>query len=173
MNILSLSGKKVDFLCNARKFIVFDILYTEDLKPAKSLFTSGKSMADIESEIFEWSDGELIGFYTLEQSNKLVSIKVEQIKYYDENDKIESDKIFGTDSGIIAFVDWNKIDTFLETFNYDDFVDILPNPDNANNYLNKVVSLIGNSFAIMSTPGLDKGYDFVGSGQYYVEKNDL
>lgn len=173
MNNLSLAGEKVDFLCKARKFIIFDILYIEDMKPAKSLFISDKSMADIESEIFQWSDGEQIGFYELNQYDELVPIRVNEVKRHNGSKKIDSDKIFGTDTGVIALVDWNCISSFLDSFNYDDFVDTLPNYEDAQKYLKNLNSITPNSFAIISTPGLNKGYDFVGSGRYYIESDCL
>jgi len=171
MKNLSLTGEKVSFFCQTKKFLVFDILYIEDMQPVKSLFTSNLTIDKIESEIFEWSDGQQLGFYELDENFDFLSIEISDIKLYNSNKMIVLEKIFGTDTGVIAIVDWKNISSFLDLFSYDDFVDTLPHHEKSQKYLKDIESVIGNSFAIISTPGINKGYDFVGSGRYYIESN--
>ncbi len=171
MNLLSLNGEAVTICPLNNQLLVFDVLYIEDLKPRKQLFEeSGISIKKIELDIFEWSDGSLLGFYSLKTDCESITIDIKDIKYHSSESIDESRKVFSTDSGLIAVVSWNIISAFLDYVSYDDLVDILNiSPQAISNYITKLSINIGNTFAIISTPGVKKGFDFQGSGQYIID----
>ena len=172
MNTLSLYGDAVTFTVFNKKILIFDILYGGQMKIKKYLFQDPElSITKIESEIFEWSDGMLLGlYYVADQCNSIITVEINQIKYLYEEYDFDVEKIFGTDSGVICMIDYSKISMFLDIFNYDKFVDYLNiSQEMVYNYLKEIEMEIGNSFAIISTPGLGKGYEFDGSGSYIIE----
>lgn len=175
-NILSLSGETVKFSSLSKKFLVFDILHTEDLRIKKYLFLNQEySISEIESEIFEWSDGSLLGLYHLSNHfESEITIEVNQIKYFIPTENLTTEKVFGTDSAVICLIDYNQLSVFLDIFDYEDFVECLSTSESrVNEYIRNIEQSISTSFAIISTPGLGKGYEFDGSGRYIIENSSF
>jgi hypothetical protein len=169
MNIISLSGEDISLFSPSSKLIVFDILYVEDMKEKKISFDKLRPIKQIESEVFEWSDGMLLGEYNISDKCKSLTISLKDIKDYTENINVPSDSVFGTDTGVIVIIDWSSIDVFLNLFDYDDFIEIITDRNEVERYIQKISDMIGSSFSIISTQGVDKGNDFIGSGRYYIE----
>lgn len=168
MNNISINSENVFFTSPSGYFLVFDILFSEKLRDKKKLFENKEpiNIQKIESQIFEWSDGELLALYEVNK-NSVIEIKLSQIKYYDEEYfNINTDNIFGTDTGVIVLIDWHSIPKFLDIFNYDSFIDELPLGSFS---INNSSYELNNTFAIISTPGLGKDCEFSGSGRYFIE----
>lgn len=165
MNNLSINGETVSFVSKSGYFLIFDILFSEKLWDKSFLFESVSplNIKEIEAEIFKWSDGELLGLYEA-NVNDVIHIEIKKIKNYDEdvNIDINKDKVFGTDTGVVAVIDWYSITDFLEVFDYNIFVDTYS--------ITQIQNKIGDSFAIISTPGMDKGFEFCGSGSYFIKE---
>jgi len=66
--------------------------------------------------------------------------------------------------GILSIITVNDFDTL-------DTLDTLTFPTELIKYLDMLNKNLSNNFAIISTPGIDKGFDFTGSGSYII-KND-
>lgn len=169
MNIISLSGEDVRLFSPSNKLIIFDILYVEDIKEKKISFDKLRPIKQIESEVFEWSDGMLLGEYNISDKCKSLNISLKDIKYYTENINVPSNNVFGTDTGVIVIIDWSSINIFLNLFDYDDFIEIITDRNEVKRYIKQISDMIGSSFSIISTQGVDKGNDFIGSGRYYIE----
>lgn len=152
MNNLSINGETVSFVSKSGYFLIFDILFSEKLRDKSFLFerVSPLNIKEIEAEIFKWSDGELLGLYEA-NINDVIHIEI-----------INKDKVFGTDTGVVAVIDWYSITDFLEVFDYNIFVDTYS--------ITQIQNKIGDSFAIISTPSMDKGFEFCGSGSYFIKE---
>lgn len=150
-----------------------DILYSDEIKKKIDLFDNRElSISQIELMIFEWGGGTLIGEYFLSEKCGEINIEVSEIiKLIDDQSHLQSE-VFSTDSGVICILDYNCMQEFLIRFNYDDFVDAV-NSGNIifEEYIKSIIKYTGYYFAIISTPGINKGFDFDGSGSFFIKNN--
>ena len=173
MQLISLDGETIVFNVPSKCFFVFDILYCEDLKKFKDFFEDVNFIFNLKQGNIEYCYVDLALYFIKEECNAL-SINISDIKNYTIQLSDVNLNSISTDTGVIALVDKSMISLFLDLFSYDDFVDTLDTltfPTELIKYLDMLNKNLSNNFAIISTPGIDKGFDFTGSGSYII-KND-
>lgn len=170
-----MQGEVVTLYSESKRLVAFDILFSEDMRKKAYLFDDPElSILQIESFIFQYGQGTLMGEYHVSADCSIINIDIHQIiKHLDSSDTA-IDKVFSTDSGIFCIIDFSKIREFLSNFDYDTFIDsISENNQVTENYVLTIVKKIGPTFSIISTPGLNKGFEFDGSGSFFIHNKCL
>lgn len=171
---LSLDGATLEIQNRSGYVILIDVLYTSDIKEnaVRLDVTSGeKSLIEdvIRLEEMSFPYGEnLIG--VLPSPPSLFSLRVEAIISLPDSEEVakQDRSVFGTDTGLIGIVDAGSFQEFVRHIDYNELVESLDYVDMLA-YVSELHNKMGGIYCgFILTPGMDSGYDFMGSGRYRI-----
>lgn len=163
-NNLSNSGETIELEIN-EVYIVIDPLYVENIRRGITFVNSEDIFVDIRKRIFPYTDTPFAEFIPSESD-----FKIENIKWVDCQNSVKNENsICSVDSGFLIFINKKFFADFTMVFDWGRLI------IDEISYLSSVYwESISNryptkSIALVSAPGIDSGYDFVGSGLYRIE----
>jgi hypothetical protein len=182
MRNYSFYGEDCYIKSDSAYLVVIDILYLNELKNEVFNFETldfeefRKYLISVEQANFPQSGGGLIAFFEIPNFEKEVFYKlqiaeIKKVNYLDFEDEIKqkTKSIFSTDTGFIILFEWKIWNEMVAFFEYDTLVEATGQEFVNKVYMDELGKKFGyKNFALISTPGLDKGFDFVGSGTYFL-----
>ena len=171
---VSLGGEPIEVDGISEYFILIDPLYASEIRNSGdnvSLEIAGgyasvkKDLQNIDEKFFPYGGG-LLGFVANVSPPLVVDVgKIKDIEHSSER----FDFTFSIDSGIVAVVAANAFPTFCQFIDYDDLVSHTESKTMIERYVSQLHQMIGGKFCgFIFSPGIDRGFDFVGSGEYQL-----
>jgi len=162
MNI-SLKGEDV-YLNSASCYYIIDALYLNTIKEEINSINVDFIEAEIKEKIFPYLNAPFAIVNFLQSNTELEVIGVHRIKKV--SDEQLNSYCFATDTGLVIFCEKSMFAAFVQAFSYYDLIDVMNGPINTS-YWQAVVSPFGSyNCALILSPGINKGFDFDGSGLY-------
>jgi hypothetical protein len=164
--------QKVNILINngflelkvGNNYIVIDALYINDIKEQISDLNEFNFLEEIKEKVFIYCNTPFVKYSPEKKFFTMNQI----VKFFDETTDSDNKCVFSTDTGLVLFIEEKFIKEFIQLFNYDYLVDEKDDLLNLE-YWNSIISNYEfNSFGIVVAPGINSGYDFGGSGRYYL-----
>ena len=125
---------------------------------------------EVEQEVFPWSGGGVVGYFKLpkELARQPLLFNVAAIHKYSHpvlNKLPRPVARFATDSGLLILTDFCALPVLSRLLSFDELVE---EPVSNQKYLTELQEQMSmGRFYVISTPGINKGTEFVGSGRYF------
>jgi len=165
---ISLKGEDI-ILEGGKSYIVIDTLYLTDIRGKSQILDKSNIEQEVREKVFPFPNTET-PFASLsipESLEKALKFGVNKIKKGEEGENIS--KSFSSDTGLIAFIEKSLLLDFASALDYNQLVDSLQGPIDIN-YWAQIEKKFGSSnCALILAPGINKGFDFDGSGFYKIE----
>lgn len=161
---VSIDGEPIQ-LCVDTEYIVIDPLYLSDIKEEMSIFDMENAYEVIKERVFPYTSEPFA-----EYKPNLSTFSVDKIKYADpEEDERYNKNSFDSDSGLVIFCNKDLLQKFIVLFDYDELVESDKEIISTQYWRQKTSRFSYSDFALILAPGIDSGYDFVGSGTYTIK----
>ncbi len=152
-----------------QEYLVIDALYLKEIQ-AKGIETNGDNFLKIiKEQVFVYPYSEFCFAVT---SFSRPTFEVRQIKKYAENEtnhKIDKERIFCSDTGLLLIINLDIAVSLISKINYDELVNGDWDTDINIHYWRTVAAPFEYSdLALILSPGINSGVDFVGGGLYYI-----
>ncbi|SHI35806.1 hypothetical protein SAMN02745146_0637 [Hymenobacter daecheongensis DSM 21074] len=178
MQQFSSQGTSAELQILSGHLLFIDPLYLDTIKDeyGQLQFDSLKESVDfvqmLEERFFPYGGANLLGYKYTDQ-RPMFALAVQRIQFFDHDDeeqeRLSIDKTittFGTDSGSLLILDIRNFEALLDTVTGEDLSDA---EDDFQPYADRINQLIGNKgWAYIRCPGVDSGFDFIGSGSYHI-----
>lgn len=146
------------------EYIVIDALYIDDIREKLSELEKDDIINEIKNKVFPYTDTPFAQY--IPKNN---TVGIEQIKKSNiSNEDIITPNIFSVDSGILIFINRNKIINFVSNFSYNDLINSKIEVLNINYWKVITSDYLYEDIAVILSPGIDSGVDFEGSGTYCI-----
>lgn len=162
MNI-SINGESI-LLDSANCYYIIDALYLNSIREELTAIKPESIEEEIREKVFPHSDAPFAIADFIQSSSKLEVIDVHRIRKV--SDEQLSSRCFATDTGLIIFCNKSIFLDFLQIFNYYDLVNAMNGPINTSYWQTLVSRFEDYSCGLVLSPGINKGFDFDGSGLY-------
>lgn len=160
----SLNGEDV-LLQKSRTYLVIDALYLDRIKEEIPELNRTQWETELKEKVFPYMESPF-GIIELVAGEGQEIIKIANIKQVDDAD-VDS-KCFSTDTGLIIILDKSILLDIVKQFEYDKLVDDHGEIDVA--YWSELeIKYADYCLALIMTPGVNKGFDFTGSGIYRLD----
>lgn len=169
MHNISLASDDV-ILNPGGSYYVIDTLYLNDIRENLPALPSDGLEAFIRQNIFP-DAGYPFALIDTHQYTEEIVVRVGNISAVsDQFAEADIDACFVTDTGLIAFIRKEIFIDLVAIFDFYDLVDVDDHHEPVNvTYWNRIAGRYHpNDIALMLSPGVGSGYDFVGSGLYAV-----
>lgn len=163
MNNISFNGETIDLISNKTYYFI-DPMYLSKIRSRMSEMRNDDIDRFMIEEVFPYAEYPFCKISI--HSNYL---DITQIKYVDEDDDelVEEDNLVITDSGILLICEESYIIDVIKEFDFDELLDSsveLVNRDYFSNFSSQDKYL-----GLVIAPGMDSGFEFVGSGLYRID----
>lgn len=179
MQQFSSDGSPVEIELLSGSLLFIDPLYLQEIAnhmPSVKSFPAGNKIhlvQQLEKEVFPYSGGRLLGYK--EVAGHTYTLHLSRLKRFDHTNKEKEQRsfrkeitAFASDSGSFLILDLANFDTLLKMLQYDDLTSAALEGRFAT-YQEKVNDALGNkAWAYVLSPGIHSGFDFQGSGSFYV-----
>jgi len=146
------------------KYIVIDGLYINDIKEELENLRVDHLIGDIREKVFQYTKTP---FAEYTAHNKVFEIS--QLKKLGYQDVHTADKsVFSTDTGLVVFLNENRLLPFVKEFDYESLVESLDDLINISYWESITVDCNEGDIALVLSPGIDSGVEFEGSGTYKI-----
>lgn len=170
MRNVSLHSERITLNPGSRYFVI-DTLYVNDL--AREDLPSVGPDAFIRDRVFSYPHAQTM-FVLIdirERSEELVVHVGDILSVTDEVAEANVDSCFVTDTGLIVFVREENLSDLVSALDFYELVDTNGAHETVDlEYWDRIAGRYHlNDLALMVSPGLDSGYEFVGSGLYMID----
>lgn len=150
---------------NNIEYIVIDALYIDDIREKWSELEKDDIINEIRNKVFPYTDTPFAQYIS-----KNDTIGIEQIKRHNNisNEDIITPNMFSVDSGILIFINRNKIINFVSNFSYNELINYEIGVLNINYWKVITSDYSYEDIALILSPGIGSGIDFEGSGTYCI-----
>ena len=165
---ISLKGEDI-LLEGGKSYFVIDALYLNDIKEKLPILDKFNVEQDIRKKAFPFPNTEtpLASLSIPAGSSEIFRLGLSKIKT-GKNDKDPSTS-FSSDTGLIVFIEKSRLLDFSRDFDYNQLVEAVVGPINIS-YWTEIENKFGFlNCALILSPGMNKGFDFDGSGLYRIE----
>lgn len=149
---------------NNIEYIVIDALYVDDIREKLSELEKDDIIKEIKNKVFPYTDTPFAQY--IPKNN---AVGIEQIKR--TNNILSEDRIipniFSVDTGLLIFINRNKIINFVSKFSYNELINSKTEVLNTDYWKIITSDYSYEDIAVILSPGIDSGIDFQGSGTYY------
>lgn len=150
---------------NNIEYIVIDALYVDDIRGKLSELEKDDIIKEIKNKVFPYTDTPFAQY--IPKNN---AVGIEQIKR--TNNILSEDRIipniFSVDTGLLIFINRNKIINFVSKFSYNELINSKTEVLNTDYWKVITSDYSYEDIAVILSPGIDSGVDFEGSGTYYI-----
>lgn len=150
---------------NNIEYIVIDALYVDDIREKLSELEKDDIIKEIKNKVFPYTDTPFAQY--IPKNN---AVGIEQIKR--TNNILSEDRIipniFSVDTGLLIFINRNKIINFVSKFSYNELINSKTEVLNTDYWKVITSDYSYEDIAVILSPGIDSGVDFEGSGTYYI-----
>lgn len=150
---------------NNIEYIVIDALYVDDIREKLSELEKDDIIKEIKNKVFPYTDTPFAQY--IPKNN---AVGIEQIKR--TNNILSEDRIipniFSVDTGLLIFINRNKIINFVSKFSYNELINSKTEVLNTDYWKVITSDYSYEDIAVILSPGIDSGIDFQGSGTYYI-----
>jgi hypothetical protein len=163
----NISTKGEDILLQSGKtYLVIDVLYINEIKENLNSIDVN-NLGSLKKEIFPYSDAPF-AIIAVQDGEFFKTIKVSCIKTEKEENCDSS--CFVSDTGLIIFLNINKLSDILSHFDYNILVEETEKSVINIPYWLSLEKLIGEyNLGLILSPGINKGFEYGGSGLYKIE----
>lgn len=166
MKNISSNGEPINLEIGTIYFVI-DTLYLEDIKEEIHNLNEENFSYYIRNQIFPYLNTPYVYYKACDSL-----FKVDQIKKFTGDEEQVNNSVFATDTGLIIFINQHILLDVLRKhpYNFGDLVDTNSVYEFINmDYWNLLThNYKYTDFALIANPGLDSGFDFVGSGIYEI-----
>lgn len=162
--------------------LFIDPLYLENIRedydsvvPLPSVTTSPEFVQALEERFFPYGGGSLLGYLNAGVNNSTFKLNIKSLVFNDFQDAEKEQLLiqkkitgFSTDFGAFLLMDLSNFFKLLNLTRVEDLIDA-SEAGELQLYIDRINSSIGNKgWAYVSNPGIGNGFDFEGSGSFFV-----
>lgn len=159
-NNLSLKGENIE-LTGKSDYYIIDALYLNDVKENLDYINTRNLEQELKEKVFPFT---VCPIGRISTSDHSISISIDKIKQISEAQVSSSS--FTSDSGLILLIRTDVFFKFLAIYNFDTLTEGLNDPVNIFYWNNVITQFPEKSCALILAPGINSGFEFVGSGLY-------
>lgn len=167
---ISLKGEDI-FLKTKNSYFFIDAMYLNDVKNELNSIDYDSIENDIKVKIFPYTETPfaliIIGDSGENKSDGLKQIEINKIKKTG-NEEVDN-RYFSTDTGLVVIVEKSIFLDFLKHFDYDTLVEGMSQLINISYWTDLEKRFGVYNCGLILSPGVNKGFDFDGSGVYKLE----
>ncbi len=163
---ISLKGEDI-LLEEGKTYFVIDALYVNNIKENLHILDRYNVEKEIREKVFPYTETPFMSIFIPRRSDEQVKLSVSKIKRSKDGDDISLS--FSSDTGLIVFIEISRLIDFSYIFDYDTLVDSNTAPINVHYWEQIEYKFGSNNCGLMLSPGINKGFDFDGSGLYKIE----
>ncbi|MBG8556216.1 hypothetical protein [Hymenobacter guriensis] len=182
MNQHASNGEDIEMEVVSGELLFIDPLYWDDIRAEHQLLdtlpTNAGSAAfvhKLNTTFFPYG-GNILGHEKVPSWNSVFKLPIRRIRSYDTNDEYFEQQllatnttVFGLDSGSLLILDLANFYPLLQLLEADELFEA--STADFSLYQAHINQALGNrGWAYVQSPGLDNGFDFIGSGSYFLEK---
>ena len=163
---ISLSGEDI-FLLNGKSYFIIDALYLNDVKDELAGVDIDNLETYMKEKIFPYTETPFAVISLNNSGEERRRIEIKKIKKV-EYDDIDS-RCFSTDTGLVVMIERSIFFNLLRHFDYNKLVGGLNEPINRLYWSELEGEHDAYTCGLVLSPGVNSGFDFVGSGLYKLE----